>query len=108
MRCALGPNARIGGVKPETLWAMERVKEVMWGHGHDCIFTSIMDRQHQKNSLHYVGYAFDFSVSAVNDVDLHDIEDEIEDAIGRDYDIVMNLVQQIIHVEYQPEGGLNL
>ena len=45
MKCLLGQNARIGGVKPETLWAMERAKEVMWDKGHAIVFTSIMDRK---------------------------------------------------------------
>lgn len=108
MRCALGPNARIGGVKPETLWAMERVKEVMWGHGHDCTFTSIMDRQHQRNSLHYVGFAFDFDIRFVAASDIHDIEDDLALSLGDDFDVVVNMGQKIIHVEFQPESGVNL
>ena len=108
MKCLLGQNARIGGVKPETLWAMERAKEVMWDKGHAIVFTSIMDRKHQRNSLHYVGYAFDFDVSLVNVSMVREIEDELTSRLGNDFDVVVNVLHKIIHVEFQPEGGLNL
>lgn len=108
MKCSLGPNARIGGVRPETLWAMERAKEVMWYRGYDCTYTSIIDRKHKKNSLHYVGFAFDFNIRFVASSDIHDIADDLASLLGDDFDIVVNMEQKIIHVEFQPEGGLNL
>jgi hypothetical protein len=106
--CSLEGRARINGVKPETVWAMERAKEVMYARGYPCYFVSVTDGEHQDRSLHYVGQAFDFAIVDIPPDEVSEIKADLEDAMGVEFDIVPNIPRKIIHVEFQPEKGLNL
>ena len=106
--CSLEGRARINGIKPEAAWAMERAREVMYARGYPCFFVSVTDGEHQAKSLHYIGHAFDFAIVNISLDEVSEIKADLEEALGVEFDVVPNTPRKIIHVEFQPERGLNL
>lgn len=78
-------------VQPQTIWAMERAREVYASRGLNCVYTSIWRPQidGERRSLHPLGLAFD------TDTD-HDISaaiwglmaDELATILGDEYDVL--------------------
>ena len=90
----------INGVKPEVVLALTVCNGIYANYGQDMVVTSITDGIHGKNSLHYVGFAFDlrtknFQYSA--DIDL--VVKDIKEYLTEEFDIILE--SDHIHVEFQ-------
>jgi hypothetical protein len=91
---------RVLGLRPELLLAICVADGACQKRGYDCIITSIVEGEHSANSLHYSGCAFDFYVHDMQGGRKQMIYDDIKEALGEDYDVVIEKTH--IHVEYQP------
>lgn len=63
--------------------------------------TSMEDSQHGLNSLHYSGNAADIRTRHVPVSQLPALHRALVDALGRDYDVVLEKTH--IHIEYDPK-----
>lgn len=68
---------------------------------HDCVITSGFDGSHKVGSLHYVGRALDFRTYHVASRVLPDLRANIADALGFDFDVVLE--KDHLHIEYDPK-----
>ncbi len=66
----------------------------------DAIITSGRDGTHGPRSLHYFGRALDLRIRHLSDGLAKTIRDEIKNALGIDFDVVLE--SDHIHVEYDP------
>jgi hypothetical protein len=71
-------------LKPQTVWAMERVQEVYLGRALNCIYTSIWREVVEGEfSLHPFGYAFDTDTDKILAPQVwRVIADEARDVLG--------------------------
>ena len=92
------------GIQPETVlgilscfsvWASQLPK-------YDFILTSITDGKHSKNSLHYVGYAFDVRTRHLSHNQTKAITEALAKHLGSEFDTVLH-ENSHLHIEYQPE-----
>ena len=102
----LKEGVSINGVKPEIIHAMHVAKDVWAAFNKDFTVTSVTDGKHGVNSLHYVGYAFDSRFTNLTDSQRIKAKEMLVKALGDEYDIVMEADH--LHLEYQPERGMNL
>jgi hypothetical protein len=109
MKVANGPYVRVHGISNEILHAEPIIIEVYRKYGRYVSWTSCIDREHSRGSLHYTGDAIDVWW---NDDDWTEEEGrvvahEIQANLGQDYDVVKREGKYHIHVEYQPKTGVN-
>ncbi len=78
-------NVRIGGIKPEMVFAIFVIEGVFFEHGEQFILTSVVDGVHGKVSYHKAGFAIDFKLPT-NDKDI--ILGKCQARIGPEFDIV--------------------
>lgn len=88
-------------LKPETLLAIIITNDVYKLHGHSLTVTSIADGKHARQSLHYVGYAFDARTRMLTDDEIYSISNELRKRLTTDYDVVVE--SDHLHIEYQPK-----
>jgi hypothetical protein len=67
----------------------------------DAVITAGLDGKHSPGSLHYVGLAFDLRTNNIPAADREPVRAEIKDALGDDYDVVIE--GDHIHIECQPK-----
>ncbi len=63
--------------------------------------TSLEDSTHGVNSLHYSGNAADIRTRHVPVAQLPSLHRALKDALGKDYDVVLE--KDHIHIEYDPK-----
>lgn len=68
--------------------------------GQEAVVTSVLDGVHSKNSLHYVGKAFDLRIWIYTEEQIHLMVENLKSNLGSDYDIILE--EDHIHVEYDP------
>lgn len=87
-------------VKEEICYAMDVADRLHRQEtGRDAEFTSIVDGQHSKTSLHYAGLACDLRTWFLdNHVSFRNM---LAEALGPDYDVILEPTH--IHVEFQPK-----
>ena len=90
----------VAGVRPEIVLAMQVAESVLRELGEELVVTSCLDGQHGRNSLHYVGLAFDLRTRDLK-VDPSEVTARLREALGPQFDIVLEPTH--IHVECQPE-----
>ena|SRR5581483_8382128 len=98
------------GVKPEATWAIllaiQVADAVFTKFGYDCVLTSLMDGTHGANSLHTrdgLCRAVDIRTKQVQRQHLVLMKNAISDALGADYDIVLEHLseeQEHMHIEF--------
>ena len=99
----LKDGVSVNGLKPECIIALSICNEVYKNYGIDMVITSGTEGKHSKNSLHYVGFAFDLrtnNIQYTSDVNL--IVKDIKDALTDEYDIVLE--KDHLHIEFQIKG----
>ncbi len=72
----------------------------------ECVATSIQDKGHGKNSLHFSGNAVDFRTHNVPRAKLDGLVQRCRKNCGGDFDVILEFRDQDnehLHVEYQPE-----
>ena len=105
MRFEIKPGVRMVGLQPQCVLGMMIVKEVYFSRGLDCVITSVTEGVHSRASIHYTGGAFDVRTRHVPVDDMKDLSKDIKNAIGDDFDVVLHMEPENlhIHVEYQPK-----
>jgi hypothetical protein len=97
----LKPGVNPLGIRPELLVGLMAAAAVYTRHGFDLTITSLVDGTHSQQSLHYAGQAADLRIWGINPVLLAQMVREINDALGADYDVILE--RDHIHLEYQPK-----
>lgn len=98
MKLKTGVKAQ--GLRPEMLLGIMAAQEVYRAHGFPVVITSLLDGTHSATSLHYSGCAVDLRTRHVPKSEQQQIRDEIKEALGEDYDVILESTH--IHMEYQP------
>ena len=96
----INPGVSIAGIRPELVLAFAIADKIFIQFGHDLIVTSVLDGQHMRGSLHYVGAAGDLRRPSS---DIGPIVDLLRGALGDNYDVVLE--SHHIHIEFQPKVG---
>jgi len=96
----------IAGIRPEMVVAIFVVEGILASGGYETVITAALDSKHGRGSLHFVGLALDFRTRHIEDDLLPVITDEIKQALGESYDVVLE--HNHWHVECQPKTGANL
>ena len=99
-------GASVMGVKPETVIGIIVANSVYRQHGVNMVMTCGTDSKHSKNSLHYCGLAFDIRINGIPGYKIEKIVHDLTESLGDEFDVVLE--RNHIHVEYQPEKGINL
>lgn len=94
-------GAKIRGLRPEMVLACQIVDDVYKKNGAEAVITEGTGSKHSVGSLHYVGLACDFRISMFNSVELPVINFELKDALGDEYDVVLEKTH--FHIEFQPK-----
>lgn len=104
----LKKGVRIGGARPEIAIALVIVTGIFGEEGKDNIVTSLSDGVHSKRSLHYSGAAFDCRIRHIPDVQgrWEWLTEKIQEALGADFQVILERKRPHIHVEYQPLTGM--
>lgn len=93
-------------LQPQTLWAMERVKDIWHARGLNCVFTSIWRPQAARRSLHPLGRAFDTDTDRELSPTIWGlISDEAQVILGDEYDVLAHDdgSGMHLHVEWDPD-----
>ena len=94
------PGVSIAGIRPELVLALCIADTTYAQYANNLIVTSVLDGEHMRGSLHYVGAAADLRKPA-DDVGV--IVDRLRDSLGDNYDVVLETDH--IHIEFQPKVG---
>ncbi len=90
----------IAGIQSEMVLALFIASNIFSDFGEELVVTSLLDGQHMRASLHYVGAAGDIALPGAH---LVAIMDALHGSLGRNYDVVLEPGH--IHIEFQPKGG---
>ena len=90
----------MSGVRPEIVLALSSADGIYQSHGETLTVTSLLDGEHMRASLHYVGAAGDLRLPEQG-VDI--LVRDLKMALGENYDVVLE--SSHIHIEYQPKHG---
>lgn len=103
----LKQGVRIGGLRPEVVVALIVVEGIFREEQKDAIITSMTDGVHSRRSLHYSGAAFDCRIRHIPDSQdkWEWITKRIQDALGVDFQVILERMGPHIHIEYQPITG---
>ena len=67
----------------------------------EVVVTSVVDGVHSQGSLHYVGYAADLRIWAIEDNELDEFARGLSEELGVEFDVVLETDH--IHMEFQPK-----
>lgn len=100
-----GNRARIGGIQPEMLFAILVVDSVVREEilGSDTVITSCAEssRYRKKGSRHIPGFAIDIRTKHLTSADKNKLTENVAEALGPDYDVVLERTH--LHIEYDPQ-----
>ncbi len=96
----LKKGVRLHGIKPELVLALVIADQVYTKMGHDLVITSVIDGEHGRASIHWVGGAVDIRLPGDQGIAARN---RIARRIGQDFDVVLE--GNHIHIEWQPKGG---
>jgi len=96
----------INGLRTEALLGLIIAHSIFTSFGYDTILVSVVEAPHSRGSFHYVGLAFDLRRRHVKEEDLNPIHEALTEALGIQYDVVLE--PDHWHIEYQPKKGVNL
>lgn len=96
-------GASIAGIKPEAVIGMMVAKSVFDARHQPFQLSSGLEGRHGRNSLHFVGLAFDISAREVSE-DLYQIlTAQLSEHLGDEFDVVFETDPDHWHIEFQPE-----
>lgn len=102
-RLVLGPRCRVMGAQPEVVLALEVARGAAESVGVRILTVShLTDGQHKVDSLHYLGFAADLTIS---NGDYQAASDAIRGGLPQDYDVVNEGTH--VHVEHQLKRPIN-
>lgn len=101
----LKPGVTIQGIRPELLFAL-LVADGVWRDLSlpELTVTSLLDGEHSRNSLHYLGCAADLRTRNISPYQIPQVIGRLKERLGDTYDIIAETNH--IHVEYQPHKPL--
>jgi hypothetical protein len=92
------------GLKPEALLGLMVVAFYFSTRGWSCRQSSGLEGKHGRNSLHFVGLAFDIGKAGVPTGFREKVRDELAAHLGDQFDVVDE--DDHWHIEFQPENRL--
>jgi uncharacterized protein YcbK (DUF882 family) len=95
------PGCQIQGMTPELLAGLMICDEVYRSWSTIMVVVHVKDGQHMRASLHYSGNAADIRTSTLPEGKVKDVAQEIAEALGGEYDVVLE--SDHLHIEYQPK-----
>ena len=95
---SLKPGVVVTGIRPELLLGVIVAERVYERNHYPLTITSLSDGEHRPNSLHYKGFAADLRTRDVAMPLLGVITRELKEALGRDYDVVLE--GDHLHLEF--------
>lgn len=104
-------SVKLTALCPQIVLALH-IADSVWvnvGLAEQTVITSANDGRHSRTSLHYVGHAVDIRTKNVNRLRLETCIHKLREALGADYDVVMEDVNgpnEHCHVEWQPKRRL--
>lgn len=78
-------------------------KEETFGTLPDMVVTSVADGKHRPGSLHYRGEAVDIRTRHLSRVDANYFAEAVSEALGAEYDVVLERDPPHLHIEYDPK-----
>ena len=105
MYLKLKSGVSMNGVKPELVLGLQVALGYFSSCGiNDMVITSLVDGKHSTGSLHYVGYAADLRIWAINEEDLAEFTEGLAVELGNEFDVVLE--KDHIHMEFQPKNRI--
>jgi len=77
------------------------VAKIFRKHGYELVITSTYDGTHSPCSLHYANDAYDVRITTGKKRNM--IYEEIKEALGDDYDVILEKTH--LHIEFDPSHG---
>lgn len=89
-----------------SVWAvgLPIIDSVFAKYGSATVITSSFDGVHKPGSLHDVGRALDFRLWYVDAARWDGLTRSLEQALGPEFDVVLEREKNHIHIEYDPKG----
>ena len=92
----------MNGIKPEMVMGINIAHGYFESMGiREMVVTSIVDGRHGSGSLHYVGYAADVRIWAIESDGLAEFTEGLAEELGAEFDVVLE--KDHIHIEFQPK-----
>tara|TARA_R110000782_G_scaffold218156_1_gene305533 strand:+ start:517 stop:840 length:324 start_codon:yes stop_codon:yes gene_type:complete len=92
----------MNGIKPEMVMGINLALGYFDSMGiRDMVVTSIVDGKHSYGSLHYVGYAADIRIWAIESDGLAEFTEGLAEELGEEFDVTLE--KDHIHIEFQPK-----
>ncbi len=92
----------MNGIKPEMVMGINIAHGYFESMGiREMVVTSIVDGRHGSGSLHYVGYAADVRIWAIESDGLAEFTEGLAEELGEEFDVVLE--KDHIHIEFQPK-----
>lgn len=101
-------GVRVGGLRPEMAlaYAIAQAVYIHEGLSHRCVITGALEGRHRVGSLHYVGLALDLRLPDQTNSALNGkIAATLAENLGEDFDVILE--SDHLHLEFQPEKGMN-
>lgn len=96
-------GVKILGLKPEALLGLVICFLHFARLGKTTYITEISGGKHHRGSLHYSGNAFDLRTRHLTDDEKEEITRILKQALGENFDVVLETKPPHLHVEYQPK-----
>lgn len=94
------PGTRIAGIQPELVLAAVVIDRLFHTNGlPELVITSGVDGKHSKNSLHYVGRAWDIRSWYIDDKET--FAQKLRESLTEEFDVVVEKTH--VHVEFDPK-----
>tara|TARA_R100000808_G_scaffold2647_1_gene10214 strand:- start:5596 stop:5919 length:324 start_codon:yes stop_codon:yes gene_type:complete len=97
---SIKPGVNANHLTPAIVLALIVCERVYADFGYATVLTSGLEGRHGETSLHYAGAAIDLRTRHVAQAHLREMVRAISDALGRDFDVVLEATH--LHVEHQP------
>jgi|14BtaG_2_1085337.scaffolds.fasta_scaffold160238_1 uncharacterized protein YcbK (DUF882 family) len=105
MSLKLKSGVSVNGVKPELVLGLQVASGYFGSMGiKEMVVTSLVDGKHSSGSLHYVGYAADIRIWAIEESELAEFTEGLAVELGKEFDVVLE--KDHIHMEFQPKNRI--
>ena len=93
-------GVKLDKLQPQMALVLIQVERVWNMHGLEATLTSGNDGKHRTNSLHYQGLALDFRTRDLTDSKAQFFAEQVADALGSEFDIVLEFNPRHLHAEF--------
>lgn len=94
-------SVQVAHLSTGILLALIVADQVYQEYDLDTVITSGNDGEHSYTSLHYANEAVDLRTHGLSDTNAEQVRDLIAEALGTDYDVILELNH--LHIECQPK-----